>query len=412
MNEATTPGQTRLRLSPINRKSSATRIPALDGLRGLAILLVLILHLRLAFDLSGCWLDRAAMRLISQCWIGVDIFFVLSGFLITGILLGTKTSDHYWRNFYARRTLRIFPLYYAFLFLYLIVFPHISVFHRIQEEQQAQFPQVPHSQLWYWFYASNILFAWKGEGLGLGVTWSLAVEEQFYLFWPIVVACLSGKQLAVACCSILAGCLCLRALASCWGISYPATYMLLPTHMDGLIVGALISLPVHQRTVIGRDLKLVWIAGGVGLITLVSLMVWSARRGHDVRYDLFTQVPVYTVLAIAVGCLMVIILSGGRLAKLLSARSLRQFGKYSYSLYLFHRPVCAALGRMTKLDQRPVIFGSRLPALAAHYVLCIGVLYVLSFITWHVYEKQFLKLQRFFPSRSHESASQQLECIA
>ena len=150
-------------------------LPALDGLRGLAILLVLLRHFTEGAELrskSGRWLAAA----LDAGWIGVDLFFVLSGFLITGILLEARRSQHYFRNFYVRRTLRIFPLYYGVLAVIFGIAPWLGwLVPEVGPEE--------HSQAWLWAYGTNIIMSWTGSPLlkhgwlNLNHFWSLAVEE-------------------------------------------------------------------------------------------------------------------------------------------------------------------------------------------------------------------------------------------
>jgi len=163
------------------RTSSADHVPALDGLRGLAILLVLARHT--ANELQpGRGLDVAVKRVLQVGWSGVDLFFVLSGFLITGILLDARGGRHYFRNFYMRRSLRIFPVYYGSLFVTFAVLPFFVA--------TPLFAVLQRNQLWYWTYLVNVLSPLTG-GTGTPYNtahlWSLAVEEQFYLLWPAVV---------------------------------------------------------------------------------------------------------------------------------------------------------------------------------------------------------------------------------
>ena len=151
------------------------RLPQLDGIRGIAILLVLVHNTN-----PSASLHIAAIS--TYGWMGVDLFFALSGFLITGILLDTKQSDGYFRNFYARRCLRIWPLYYSLLIFMFVIVPHAR-----PAEAHAIFER---SAPWwaYPFFLQNFLVAIPQQAAGaLGVTWSLAIEEQFYLVWPLFV---------------------------------------------------------------------------------------------------------------------------------------------------------------------------------------------------------------------------------
>jgi peptidoglycan/LPS O-acetylase OafA/YrhL len=123
--------------------------------------------------------------------LGVDVFFVLSGFLITGILLDTLARPHYFRNFYARRVLRIFPLYYAVLGFAFLILP------RIAPSTAVRYAAVNREAIWYWLHLSNFAIARRGSFVHgiLDVSWSLAIEEQFYLLWPALVWCVSLARL-------------------------------------------------------------------------------------------------------------------------------------------------------------------------------------------------------------------------
>ena len=157
-------------------------MPAIDGLRAFAVLAVLLVH----FPYPGHYALFRTLHLTRAAdagWVGVDLFFVISGFLITGILLDSKGSPHYFRNFYIRRALRIWPLYYAVLFFVLVVYPFVHPTGSMVHQTASWF--------YYVFYIQN--FVLYGSRL-LGVTWSLAVEEQFYTTWPVVVSMLSRKN--------------------------------------------------------------------------------------------------------------------------------------------------------------------------------------------------------------------------
>ncbi|MBI5083418.1 MAG: acyltransferase, partial [Acidobacteria bacterium] len=172
-------------------------MPPLDGIRGLAILLVLLLHFR-APDLT-----HPLKGILGLGWTGVQLFFVLSGFLITGILLDTRSCSNYFSSFWMRRTLRIFPLYFLALSVFLVAAPAV-----LPVPKEALPPAA--DQVYYWTYLNNwIPMGEEGRLVHvLGHFWSLAVEEQFYLVWPVVVWLVPPRMLlrgcAVACLLILA----------------------------------------------------------------------------------------------------------------------------------------------------------------------------------------------------------------
>ena len=158
------------------------REPRLDGLRGLAVLMVVLAHATL-FGAERTKLDSLLQALPSLGWSGVDLFFVLSGFLITRILLATRDSSSYYGTFWARRALRIFPLYYLVLAFFLLIAPRVPALAELDRLWRAG----AHPQgLWYWLYLSNWKVAFSGwDAQSLSIVWSLAIEEQFYIVFPL-----------------------------------------------------------------------------------------------------------------------------------------------------------------------------------------------------------------------------------
>lgn len=208
-------------------------IPALDGIRGIAVVLVLLFHLHI----PG----------LSLGWAGVPLFFVLSGFLITGILIDAKTENFsdYIKSFYIKRTLRIFPLFYLYLLLNLVV---LLATNRPTD-----------GYAWYFTYLQNYHLGAAIYSQGnipgiVGHTWSLAVEEQFYLIWPFVVYFLNRKQLAYLCVVLIAA-----APITRWFILQDSgnIYMAnvtLPSCLDMMAYGALLSILRTSSLKIGSAL--------------------------------------------------------------------------------------------------------------------------------------------------------------
>src|SRR5919106_250426 len=195
------------RIASFRMPKAGVPIPALDGLRGIAVILVMLHH----FALYGTkpvslFVDKALKAVLLSGWIGVDLFFVLSGFLITGILIDSKGGTRYFRTFYARRFLRIFPLYYGFLLAFLVLVP---LLHPVG----SAFTALLTEQGWYWTYLINWKIGLTGwpEYYILGHFWTLAVEEQFSVFWPLVVFFSGRKTLLRTCCLLLLVCLAIRS---------------------------------------------------------------------------------------------------------------------------------------------------------------------------------------------------------
>src|SRR5262245_57382334 len=185
-------------------------IPALDGLRGVAILLVMLHHFTVIQPAGAFekWFERFAHLGMH----GVDLFFVLSGFLITGILFDSKGEPHFLRNFYMRRSLRIFPLYYAVVVFSFLLVPIILAHVAGLAGKLSRFQGASEDWVWYVFYLSNFSIARVSafrHGI-LDVTWSLAIEEQFYLVWALCVLFFNWRTLRGICLGAILGALAIR----------------------------------------------------------------------------------------------------------------------------------------------------------------------------------------------------------
>jgi peptidoglycan/LPS O-acetylase OafA/YrhL len=238
-----------------------TKIPELDGLRGLAILLVLLFH-------GGpIWFG----------WAGVDLFFVLSGFLITGILLRSRNRSGYFARFYKRRVLRIFPLYFAVLVFTFFVLPRLSAHTHFSGDSGTRWA--------YFLFVQNLVLVNLGGG-PLFVTWSLAIEEQFYLVWPWLVRWLTTRTLTVAMIVLFLTLPLIRALVgehSREGLDY---HLYTLCRLDGLSLGALLALaaqadgPLRQR-IAGLALPV----GVVGLVGSIVTLSVRARWAGCLEYS-------------------------------------------------------------------------------------------------------------------------------
>jgi peptidoglycan/LPS O-acetylase OafA/YrhL len=373
-------------------------IPALDGIRGLAILLVLLHHLSYSGGLNPYFfIEKLYYKATYAGWMGVDLFLVLSGFLITGILNDTRESQHFFRNFYVRRSLRIFPLYYGFLVVFFLVFPHITTV-------DDHYRTLHSRQLWYWTYLANINTAvngWPKFGY-IGHFWSLAIEEQFYVFWPFLVYFLKRRNLCIIC----AGCILVAfgarsALFFLTENPYPAVFVLTPARMDALAVGALIALlsrSPESRAVLDRwATKVLCIAG----ITIVGIFIW--RKGLR-DFDPIIYTIGFTLIAGFFGALLINVTqspSQGLFAKLFSNNILMFLGRYSYAIYVFHPLVIKLFQKhhfSINLFQHSM--GSQLPGQFVYSTFVVGIAIILSLLSWFFWESRFNKLKRMFPYRA------------
>jgi peptidoglycan/LPS O-acetylase OafA/YrhL len=300
--------------------SSQNRIRGLDGLRGIAVLLVVLFHAQriLANQIP-------LIRFFDGGWCGVDMFFVLSGFLITGILRATRTHPHYWKTFAIRRALRIFPLYY--LVLALIILPRLAL--GLGDGQP------------YWIYPLFLSNFWiaqaGGENLALDITWSLSIEEQFYLLWPMIVWATGWRNLTWVCVTLVVAAPVLRFWLH--DPSNEVSYMWTVCRIDALAWGALASIAWERRSQQLCDLAAriaPW--GAMAWVLLLSLYgdIRSVKVFAVVGFSIFPALIAAIVLAVASGRLV-----GWN--RVLEWRPLAHLGKVSYGAYLLHPLVIAGL---------------------------------------------------------------------
>jgi peptidoglycan/LPS O-acetylase OafA/YrhL len=364
------------------------RVPALDGLRGIAILLVLAAHFRLVA--TGTLVDRVYNTAALAGYSGVDLFFVLSGFLITGILLDAKGSSPgvYFRNFYARRALRILPLYYGIVAALTIVWPLVHA-------PTPALTLMRHNQWWYWLHGTNFLWA-ASHGIELpyntGHFWSLAVEEQFYLVWPWVVWFADDRRLLRICvgCVVVAFVLRVALIGQDvhWGYALPVTRM--DTLACGAALAVLARAPGGLRRYRGVAIRL---APAAAIVWATLYVVSGPQRPLD---QLFRTVG-YSAAAAMYACVIVLTLTTS-LASVANIPILRFFGKYSYGMYVFHFPLLLFMVPISAVvNATPPVLGSRLPAQLVYLVLATGFTSVVAFASWHLFERHFLALKRFFP---------------
>lgn len=367
--------QNRLNLqSQANHSTIAAiqHIPELDGIRGIAILLVLFYHLHVPlFDIG---------------WCGVDLFFVLSGFLITSILLNTKRSPSYLSSFYARRMLRIFPLYFSFLFTYFCVL--IPVAHHFG--RAADFTAA--GQFWYWFYLQNW---WNGAGhdiLWLSHLWSLAVEEQFYLVWPLVVLLLGRRALAYCIAITLVGCLLLRVMFVQHHALPELVHRATVFRIDTLAMGGVVAMLVARGI---RDSHLKYSALFGVVLLGIGLRSVPAQSGLVLTVG-------YTGVAIASAYLVFHAVtntgSSGSVCRVLRSRPLRRLGKYSYGIYVLHLPIVRSLSRAKDAVLNHLHYGSLAYGSVSLFTIVLGCFasYGAALLSWHLFEKHFLRLKGKF----------------
>lgn len=373
---------------------SSSRIAPLDGLRAFAILSTLLLHYELRSWPYQDGLLRPAWLFVTHSWLGVECFFVLSGFLITGILVDSKGSEHYWRNYYARRVLRVFPLYYVALVAAFVVLP------RLGGDAIGASPVAAGTQVWYWTYLSNVLVAfrgWRAAPALLPHFWTMAIEEQFYLLWPLVVYVVPRYRLrnvAVAC---AAGSLVARAALLALTGDHRYGWLLAVSRFDGLAIGAASAILLREAgTARCRRIAARW-----GMVLAVAVLAMSAWR-HWANYeDAVIGTVGVTAWSLLLGCLVLGLVAApaeSRLARAFAIRPLRLIGKYSYGLYVWHYFVLVILARRGfTVDALVERFGSIAMGHGAFIAVNASLTMFVALASWYLLERPCLGLKRYFP---------------
>ena len=376
---------------------SSARVPSFDGLRGLAVLAVVCFH-TLRITPNHSWWTSVWAAIQESSWIGVDLFFVLSGFLITGILLDSRESPHYFVNFYARRTLRIFPLYYAVLAVSLLIVPAAIGLTRLP----MMYSRLLERQVWLWAYMANYLQAREPHTLpGFGHFWSLAVEEQFYLAWPLVVYLTSRRKLLAICATICAFLPILRLVMLLHGSSTWALRQYTFTRIDTLLFGAIAAIALRDARVRSRLSTLI---PYIAFAAVIALGAFGYPYGFLPFEGPTMVVAGYSVLGILFAAVMFAIATGAagrRLPGLLCTAPARWFGKYSYAIYIFHWPV--AQGVRAVADRFPFFRAPQAAPVACYFVIVLATTSAAAWISWHCFESRFLRLKRYFEQEGPRS---------
>jgi peptidoglycan/LPS O-acetylase OafA/YrhL len=345
------------------------RIRQLDAVRGIAILVV-ILHNEASKYLPAGWAP-----IFANGWMGVDLFFVLSGFLITGILLDTK-GPHVISDFYIRRCLRIWPLYYSLLLFMFVLVPLVR-----PAEASEIFGE--RSQPWwsYLLFLQNFFVPIPENAAGpLGVTWSLGIEELFYLMWPWVVRSSSHRTLLWTVIVVVAVSPGLRIALDWYGVNLYANPF---CRLDGLMAGALLAAVVRMDGV-----RATAFVAPARMTLVVTALLAFVTEAADARWIAFSFVAIASMAFVYLSLFD----RHPWLRRILCSRFLIYTGTISYGLYLLHKIPFAALES----------WGGWNGSLAA---FCVGLMlcYVLAFLSWHLLERPFLSMRRFFAPTRHSA---------
>jgi peptidoglycan/LPS O-acetylase OafA/YrhL len=367
------------------------RVPELDGIRAVAIWMVLLAHAFYGFANHPSAMEgwpTVVKQVVGHGWLGVDLFFLLSGFLITGILLETKTRPRYFQNFYIRRALRIMPLYFSVIIVWAICYSDYLSYFLLSIPFAANLSSLLHVP----------------EPHGPAVLWSLAVEEHFYLVWPILVLLSTRVGLFRISAFIFLGTPLLRAVFAARGMNADLIYMLSWFRFDGLATGAMIALWASSRFYSAQNGRRIAVAMIVadGLLTLGSLQAGVMRAHSTAAVGLR-----YTQTYLFFGALFVLVVShrGTIWTSPLRWRLMQLTGAVSYCLYLVHLSIGDAyvylLSRSgIRVEERLGPTGAVLLRATVMVVVSFGV----ALLSRRYLEEPFLALKGRFASRRPSAA--------
>lgn len=360
--------------------------PELDGIRGIALLAVMLSH-------GGPYIarDTFAGKVFAYAmipgWSGVELFFVLSGFLITGILLKSKAAENYFSSFYMRRFLRIFPIYYFVLTVGLLIALHNSWWN-------SMLPPLEKTRIAYYFYLQNWPIFWAQGNFILGAFghfWSLAVEEQFYLIWPLVVWLLPESGILWLCTAGLVVALPLRIyMVHLYAEDFTAM-ALTTSRMDGLLVGAMLAIFLRRGQIPLRRIYLMLATGGI-------LIGYIAAFHHTELIGTYLYMPTIGITGFA-------LMAGGLLAlsqhpilwlhRILTMSWLRTTGKYSYGMYIYHIPIYLVFKQILT---RHLGISVPMPLYSAllYIAFLIGITFLVAKLSYDYFESKILGLKIYF----------------
>lgn len=341
----------------------------LDGIRAIAVLMVMVFHF--FQDLVP---HSKIVSVLSTASLfgrtGVTLFFVLSGFLISRILLNTKKEVGFFTNFYLRRILRIFPLYYLGLTLYYYLIP--SILH-------TGIPSV-HQQFFYFIYLQGFADAFGWNAVGPIHFWSLAVEEHFYLFWPFVIYSFSNKNLTKFIIGILIASLLIRVFMLNNG--YPVVYFTF-ARFDSLAAGALLAI-LEQKNAFRTSNTIKYIIL-LGITFIPTILMLAYFKGESNK---FVEMIKYSFLSFFYFSVIGIVLSVKKdhlINKILKTKLLSYTGKISYGLYVYH-PLIFSIFNRTRITSNLVL----------DFIAKFTLAFLVSAISYSLFESPFLRLKKHF----------------
>lgn len=356
--------------------------PALDGFRFLAFFLVFGFHVIAHAEIIGASETLLnSLAFFQLGWVGVDLFFVLSGFLITTRLLEDAEHRNFFRRFYTKRVLRIFPLYYLVCVFAFVVLP------LVYPDAKKEFPDVFTQWPFFLLHLQNWWAALGNKGVFLAHFWSLAIEEQFYLIWPCVFLFLYRKnRLLTFCVAMIVLALALRiGLILSFESPGKFIYFATITRLDALLFGCLLAvLPNEFQRRFSTPRYKTFLYGLVFFSVIYLFIVWPA----DIFESTLAMAVVYTVVAMMACALIILLREDSKFTRVFEFKPIVYFGKISYGLYVYHWPI--VLGCRLLVEKT----GHQSPTTALVFVFVTFFLtLIVSAISYHVFEVRFLRLK-------------------
>lgn len=366
------------------------RITELDGVRGLAILQILVWHYVALVPVEPRSPLAYFTRAVSATWSGVDLFFVLSGFLIGGILLDQKNSPNYFSTFYRRRFFRIVPLYAVM----------VAVVYLLRWAGLDRTDYVLLSPLWYLSFTQNIWMVLQEQwtSFWLGQTWSLAVEEQFYLLIPAIIWFVPRKFILRVLVILALAAPVIRTIMF-FSAADPSTktYVLLPCRMDALLFGVIVAVIVRDekwRIRMAGATKVVHVLFGLSLFCLAVAVV----RNYSIGSPYMATVG-YTMLALLYSTFLILAMNAGPIQQICRIGWLRQLGIWAYCLYLIHAIIPHYLMQAAGANLRLMTGFDWLIFSAA-----VAMVFVVAHLSWRYFERPLIERGHRFAYRRKATA--------
>lgn len=347
-------------------------LPQLDGVRALAALMVMFFHFfQHVKASSGILALLKNLSIFGQT--GVSLFFVLSGFLITRILIKTKQNENYFLNFYARRSLRIFPLYYLFLIIFYFVVPII------EKTTIAPFNQ----QIWFWIYLQNFAKTFHWDNYGPTHFWSLAVEEHFYLFWPLIVYFFPVKKIKIWIVLLILISILVRIILV--NLNFDPFFFTF-SRMGELTMGAQLAIMELEGKLISANAKKFLIFCVIMVVPTIGMWVAVSGTASDTM-----QVIKFLLIGFCCFGLIGMVLTIGQenfLNRIFRTGFLMFTGRISYGLYVYHPLVFALMEKHIPRYNTAIDF-----------VLNFGATYLVAALSFYLFEIKFLHFKKWFEYR-------------